>query len=90
MKSATTVFAGLLTVGNLFAQKPAPKPYLVDWQVQVPVERSEPSRPSVVCGMTMVRADPKVDPKMRDTSPATGTTYAMRVVPPTVCATPQR
>ena len=89
MKSADTIVAGLLTVGNLFAQKPAPKPYIVDWDVKVPVERSAPPRPEVVCGMTVIRADPKVDPKMRVAPQDNGVQYARRVAPPTVCA-PQR
>ncbi len=35
--------------------------------------------------MTVVPADPKVDPKMRVATPENDTEYAMKVVPPTVC-----
>jgi hypothetical protein len=38
--------------------------------------------------MTLVPADPKVDPKMRVELPERGVTFTMRVVPPTVCKAP--
>ena len=43
------------------------------------------SEPAVICGMTVVPADPKVDPKMRVAPPANGTKFTITVVPPTVC-----
>ena len=62
-------------------QKKAPKASKVDWNWR-PVAAQEPA---VICGMTVVPADPKVDPKMRVALPENGMGYAMKVVPPTVC-----
>jgi hypothetical protein len=83
--AASTVFAGLLTVGNLFAPKPAPKLYVVDWSVKVPAVAAPTGKPVVVCGMTLVPADPKVDPKMRVNAPDGGVAFTMRAIQPTVC-----
>ena len=45
-------------------------------------------KPSVVCGMTVIPADPTIDPKIRVAPSNTGVTFTMRVVPPTICKTP--
>jgi hypothetical protein len=45
-------------------------------------------KPTVVCGMTLVPADPMFDPQMKVTVPDRGVAHTMRVVPPTVCKTP--
>ena len=74
---------------DLFGQKkPAPKPPKIDWNWRPPVEQNAPASPTVVCGMTLVPGDPKVDPKMRVESPERGVTFTMRAIPPTVCKTP--
>ena len=65
--------------------KPAPKPPKVDWNWRPSAEWAQAARPAVVCGMTVIPADPKVDPKMRVAPPAGDTTFTMTVVPPTVC-----
>jgi hypothetical protein len=70
---------------SLSAPKPSFKPYVVDWGARPSVDLKAASKPTVVCGMTLVPADPKVDPKMRVAPPANGTTFTMTVVPPTVC-----
>jgi len=76
---------------DLFGQKkPAPKPPKVDWNVRASAEQPAPAKPAVVCGMTVVPADPKVDPKMRVAPADTGTRYVLKVVEPTVCTAPQR
>jgi hypothetical protein len=71
---------------NLFGQKaPAPKPPQVDWNWRPQVEPAQPAKPSVVCGMTVVPADPKIDPKMALKPQDTGTKYTLKIVEPTVC-----
>jgi hypothetical protein len=70
---------------DLFGQKKgAPKPPKIDWNWR-PSSDQTPSKPTVVCGMTLVPADPRVDPQMRVESPERGVTFAMRAVAPTVC-----
>jgi hypothetical protein len=68
-------------------QKKVPNPPKVDWNWR-PGAVPGPAQSAVICGMTMVPADPKVDPKMRVAPPENDTKYAMKVVPPTVCKAP--
>jgi hypothetical protein len=76
--------------GDLFGQKkPAPNPPKVDWNWQPPAQ-PKAARPAVVCGMTVIPADPTIDPKIRVAPRDNGVKFAMKVVEPTVCATPQR
>jgi hypothetical protein len=71
---------------DLFVEKKAaPKPPVVDWSWRPSTDQRSISTPTVICGMTLVPADPKVDPKMRVARPARGVDFTMRVVPPTVC-----
>lgn len=72
---------------DLFGQKkPAPpRPPTVDWNRQPSQDRKAPARPSVICGMTVVPADPTIDPKIRVTPRDTGVKYTLKVVEPTVC-----
>ena len=72
---------------NLFGQKtPAPKPPKIDWNLWPSADRTFAANPTVVCGMTLVLADPTVDPKMRVAAPDSGVTFTMRVVLPTLCS----
>jgi hypothetical protein len=73
---------------SLSAPKPAFKPYIVDWGAPPSAEQKSTAGPTVVCGMTLIPADPKVDPKMKVPVPDRGVAYTMRVVPPTVCKAP--
>ena len=73
---------------SLSAPKPAFKPYMVDWGARPSAEQKSTAGPTVVCGMTLIPADPKVDPKMKVPAPDRGVAYRMRVVPPTVCKAP--
>lgn len=41
--------------------------------------------PAVVCGMTILPADPAVDPKMLKTMPPADTRHTIRSIPPPVC-----
>jgi hypothetical protein len=65
--------------------KPAPRP-TVDWNWRPAAASASPDKPEVVCGMTVIPADPAVDPKMRVAPSDRGTAFTMRVVPPTICA----
>lgn len=44
-----------------------------------------PAQPTVVCGMTIIPADPSIDPKFTRVSPDRSTTFTMRVIEPTIC-----
>ena len=102
MRTASVLVAGALTLfvampaaAQAFkpytgpsGQKPAPKPPTVDWSWRPPADQPAAASPSVVCGMTMVPADPKVDPRMRVSVPDRGVTFTMRAVRPTICRAP--
>src|SRR5437762_1414437 len=84
--------AGAQTFGppaDLFGQKkPPPRPPSVDWSWRPSADAKTPAPPVVVCGMTLVRADPKFDPKMKVAPPDRGVAFTMRAVPPTICKAP--
>ena len=67
------------------SRRQAPKPPKVDWNWRPDDGRRRRREPTVVCGMTVVPADPKVDPKMRVAPRPNGTKYTMTMAPPTVC-----
>jgi hypothetical protein len=74
---------------DLFARKkPAPRPPSIDWSWRPSADAKAPAAPAVVCGMTLVPADPTVDPKMKVAKPERGVAFTMRVVPPTICKAP--
>jgi hypothetical protein len=74
---------------NLFEQKkPAQKPPNIDWNWRPPADKNSTAKPTVVCGMTLVPADPKVDARMRVPAPDSGVTFTLRSVQPPICKTP--
>jgi hypothetical protein len=73
---------------SLSAPKLAVKPYIVDWGARPSAEQKSTAGPTVVCGMTLIPADPKIDPKMKVPVPEGGVARTMRVVPPSVCKAP--
>jgi len=73
---------------SLSAPKPAFKPYMVDWGARPSAEQAVTPKPTVVCGMTLVPGDPKVDPRMTVTVPDRSVAHVMLGVPPTVCKAP--
>jgi hypothetical protein len=74
---------------NLFEQKkPAQKPPKIDWNWRPPADKTSTAKPAVVCGMTLVPADPKVDAKMRVPAPDSGLTFTLRSIQPTICKAP--
>jgi hypothetical protein len=70
---------------TLSAPKPAFKPYIVDWGARPSAAQPSTPKPSVVCGMTLVPADPAADPKMKAAVPNRGVTFTVQSVPPTIC-----
>ena len=74
---------------DLFGQKnPIPKPPKVDWNWRPSAGQAQPPKPSVVCGMTVMPADPKIDPKMAVKPQDTRTKYTLKVIEPTICKAP--
>ena len=74
--------SGIGVYGSFFAQ-PTPKPNLnppVSWNDRAP---ARPAKPSVVCGMTLIPADPAIDPAMKHPKPAG--TFTMRTIEPQIC-----
>jgi hypothetical protein len=71
---------------NLFAQqkKPVPKPQ-VDWNWRPSAGATAAARATVVCGMTLVPADPKMDAGIRVTAPDSHISYTLRSVRPEIC-----
>ena len=70
---------------KLFVQKPAPKAPSIDWNRRTSLEQALAAAPSVVCGMTLIPADPKIDPKIRVPSQDGRVRYTIRSVEPTIC-----
>src|SRR4051812_9529789 len=70
-------------------QKPAPKGPSVDWKGP-PAAEEAAAKPAVVCGMTVVPADSKIDPGVAHTLKDSGVKYTLKVVQPTVCAPTHR
>ena len=87
----------LLLVGNVvpaFAQSSRANPYQQLFQtrdlkavarMQQRNEAPRPSAPRVVCGMTIIPADPKIDPKMAIGRPRDDVRYTMRSIEPSIC-----
>ena len=73
---------------SLSVQKTAPKAPSVDWNRRPQDDQNQAAKPSVVCGMTLMKADPKFDAKMRVAPKDTGTAFTMRSVEPTICKQP--
>lgn len=69
---------------NLFGQKPSPKPPSIDWNWRPSADQNPAAKASVVCGMTLLPADPKIDAGIRHV-PDRGVAITMRAVTPPVC-----
>ena len=81
---------GLAPRANLFAQssKPATPPrYLFPTPLSQAQDARAATTPTVVCGMTLIPGDPKVDPGIRRDVPE-GAKYSIRPVDPKVCRRP--
>jgi hypothetical protein len=66
---------------------PNPSPQLQRWQLELAVKAAArlAIKPNVVCGMTVVPADPKVDPKVIKPVPDQATKPTIREVAPGAC-----
>jgi hypothetical protein len=75
--------------GNLFGQRPKTglKPPSLR-TTPLPDQRtvySVPQQPAVVCGMTLIPADPNLDPAIRRALPENGPDFAIRTLVPRIC-----
>ena len=75
--------------GNLFAGQPKVG-VKVPSRPKAPSLGQQPARPTslepvVVCGMTVIPADPKIDAAIRHPIPEDGPAFTMRTMQPSVC-----
>ena len=73
--------------GNLFApssKPPSPPRYLFP----TPTFNQRGDKPTVVCGLTLIPADPNVDPAIRHEVHADGSRFVIRSVDPKLCRRP--
>jgi hypothetical protein len=78
---------------NVFA--PRSKPSSPRYLFPTPVPRLTqpsgaplPQKPEVVCGMTLIPADPNIDPGIRQEIPDDGPRFSIRSVDPRICRRP--
>ena len=81
-------------LGNLFAPKSKP-PSTLRFLFPTPTPTLKQSadghlasKPTVVCGLTLIPADPNVDPAIRHELPEDGPRFLIRSVDPTLCRRP--
>jgi hypothetical protein len=82
---------GLAPRANLLAppSKPAAPPrYLFPTPLSQAAGAQAAAKPAVVCGMTLIPGDPKVDPGIRHEVPEGGPKFSIRSVDPKVCRHP--
>jgi hypothetical protein len=101
MRTITAVFASCFLVGVSVAGATPPSPWapkkanpyrsLFAPQVVAPVAPIrtatpvKPPKPAVKCGLTMIPADPKIDPNFAKPTPKTSTQFSMRALDPPMC-----
>jgi hypothetical protein len=76
--------------GNLFGLQRPPKTQPAPLPLFPSLENrngdlAAQTQQTIVCGMRLVPADPKIDAAMRHAVPANGPAFTMRTVPPPVC-----
>jgi len=78
--------------GNLFVPKskpPSPPRFLFPTPALDQLRDARlASNPTVVCGLTLIPADPNVDPAIRHEVPEDGPRFLMRSVDPKLCRRP--
>ncbi|HZR22114.1 MAG TPA: hypothetical protein VFA59_00920 [Vicinamibacterales bacterium] len=81
----TSLLAAVSFTMSLFPQpkQPAPPPK-IDWNAPPPA--ADTTKPKVVCGMTLVPAQPSVDSKMPKAPIPGDRQFPMRTVQPQTCA----
>ena len=72
---------------NLFAPSKPSKPTRFLFPTRTPGVQPAP-KPTVVCGLTLIPADPNVDPKIRREVPEDGPKFSIQSVDPKVCRRP--
>ncbi|HEV8397632.1 MAG TPA: hypothetical protein VGQ37_25290 [Vicinamibacterales bacterium] len=83
-------------LGNLFAlssKPPSPPRFLFPTPTPTPTlnQPSDPrvaAKPTVVCGLTLIPADPNVDRAIRHEVPEDGPRFLIRSVDPRICRRP--
>jgi hypothetical protein len=91
MTRITVVAVGLILVAGVPAvagnwQPAMNNPYSKLFQpAPLPAAKTEAPKPRVVCGMTVVPADPRLDARMLVEMKKKDTRYTMRVIPPPIC-----
>ena len=78
---------------NLFAPKTRSSPPRFLFPTPTPRLNQPPDarlaqKPTVVCGLTLIPADPNVDPAIRHDVPEDGPKFVIRSVEPKVCRRP--
>ena len=80
--------------GNLFVPKsksPSPPRFLFPTptpRLNQPSDVRLPQKPTVVCGLTLIPADPNVDPAIRQDVPEDGPRFTIQSVDPKICRRP--
>jgi hypothetical protein len=75
--------SGIGVYGSFFATQPKPTPAspAIQWNAPAP---TAPAQLTVVCGMTLVPGDPKLDRSMKKAAPD-AKRFPMKTVEPQVC-----
>ena len=79
---------------NLFAPKskpPSPPRFLFPTPTPTlnqPSDLRVAAKPTVICGLTLIPADPNVDPAIRHEVPEDGPRFLIRSVDPKICRRP--
>ena len=55
----------------------------------LPAENVDRAKPRVVCGMKLIPADPRIDPRMPVARPPDGIDYRIRAIEPPICNSPR-
>jgi hypothetical protein len=84
-QSRTTPYDTLFQVPG--QPRPTRDPLPDWWRTTAPFAApgTVPERPALVCGMTVIPADPAIDPKMRREPAPDGTRYTLRTIEPPIC-----
>ena len=75
-------------IGSAKAQSPVPKSPSVPLDQRL-LQRFPPQKPTIVCGMTLIPADPKIDPRIHIEPPARSPKPLIRTIAPEMCRAAQ-
>jgi hypothetical protein len=91
--SAAEPLPGILVHGRtlVFEQAPArPLPAIPFNNAKIQLIPAPDAKPIVVCGMTLIPADPKIDPKIHARPPTRDIKPLIRTIPPRECQAPAK